>query len=172
MIAFEQEGLLNKSLSFQTVLHTPTASAEGNVGGGQHSLGLAVLTDFCERVDDTTNETNEDSRHTAECDWSIEEYQTTESDGKLVQGSNHGVGGGRCDANSPSRCVGDEDGGKTRDDHDGNDSVALFGGEVLLDVRGGPVFNEDGCDEEDGDSEKVVVVHGCSMSMYDTKIQC
>jgi hypothetical protein len=148
-------------------LHAPAARTEGNVGGGQDGLGLAVLSDLCERVDDTTDETDEDGRYTAEGDWGIEEDQSTESNGELVQGSDHGIGGGRCDANSPSRCIGDEDGGKAGDDHHGDDGIALFGGKVFCDVCGGPVFNENGCDEEDGDGEEVVVVHGYSMLACD-----
>jgi hypothetical protein len=51
---------------------------------------------------------------------------------------------------------------KTGDDHDGDDGVALLGGEVLLDVCGRPIFNEDRRNKQDGNGEQVVVVHGCS----------
>lgn len=91
-------------LVLETILHAPAAGAEGHASG-QNGLGLAVLSDLGERIDDTTDEANENGRHAAEGDGCIEEDKTTESDGKLVQSSDHGVCGRRCDTNSPSRGI-------------------------------------------------------------------
>jgi hypothetical protein len=148
-----------RTLSLQAVLHAPAAGAERDVGGRQYSLGLAVLSHLGNSVDDTTDETNKYSRHTAEGNGCIEEDESTESDRELVQGSDHRVGCRRGDTNSPGGGVGDEDSGHAGDDHDGNDGVALLRWEVLLNVRGGPVLDKDRGDEQDGDSEEVVVVH-------------
>lgn len=110
-------------------------------------LRLGVLSYLGQSINKTTNETNEDGGHTAKRDWSIEEDQTTERDGKLVQSADHGVCRRRGDADGPGRSVRDEDGRETRNYHDDNDGVALLGRKVLLNVGGGPVFDEDGGDE-------------------------
>ena len=118
------------------------------------------MADLGEGVDETTDETDEDGGAAAKGDGRIEEHETAERDGQLVQSTDHGVGCRRGDTDGPGGCVGDEDCGKTGDDHDHDDGVALFDGEVLCDVGGGPVFDEDGGDEQDWDGEEVVVVHG------------
>lgn len=130
---------------------------------GQHTLRLSrrILPNLRQRVDDPTHEPHEDGAHAAERDGRVEEDQPGEGDGQLVEGADHGVGGGGGDAHGPGGGVGDEDGGEAREDHHEDDGVALVRGEVLGDVGGGPVFDEDGGDEEDGDGEEVVVVHCC-----------
>ena len=128
-------------------------------------LRLGILSYLGQRIDKTADKTDEDSRHTAKRDRSIEEDQATERNGKLVQSTDHRVRRGRGDADGPGRSVRDKYCGETGDNHDDDDGIALLGGEVLLDVGGGPVFNEDGGDEQNRNSKEVVVVHGCSESV-------
>jgi len=115
-------------------LHASAAGAERDVGGREDCLRLAVLADLGQGIHKTTDETNENSRYTAECDRRIEEDKTAKRNGELVQSADHGVCGGGGDADSPGGGVGDEDGRETRDDHYDDDGVALLSGEVLLDV--------------------------------------
>jgi hypothetical protein len=126
------------------------------------------LSHLCERIDDTTDETDEDGGNTAERDRRIKEDQATERDRELVESTDHGVRCGGCDTNSPGRGVRDEYRRKTRQNHDEDDGVALVGGEVLLEVRGRPVLDDNGRNQEDGDSEEVVVVHGWKLLVKKT----
>ena len=83
-----------QSLRLQAVLHAPAAGAERNVGGGEDRLGLAVLSNLGQCIDQTTDETNDNGRDAAKGNRSIEENKTAKSNGKLVQSANHGVCGG------------------------------------------------------------------------------
>lgn len=148
-------------LSLQAVLHAPAAGAEWDVGGGQHSLGLAVLSHLRNGVNDATDETDKDGRHTAKSDGCIEEDESTKSNRELVQGSYHGVCCRRSHTHSPGGGIRDENGRQAGDDHDHDDSVALLRRKVLLDVRRGPVFDENRGNKQDGNGEEVVVVHSC-----------
>lgn len=50
-----------EKLRLEAILRTPAAGAKRDVGGGQDTLlGLGLLSLFGERVDDSTDETNED----------------------------------------------------------------------------------------------------------------
>lgn len=137
------------------------AGADGYVRDRENGLCLCrgVLAHLGERVDDATDETDEDGGNAAECDGGVEEDQAAKRDGELVQSPDHGVCCRGCDADGPRGSVGDEDRGEAGQDHDKDDGVALVGGEVLLDVGRRPVFDDDGCDQEDGNGEQVVVVH-------------
>lgn len=91
-------------LVFKAVLHAPAAGAERHACG-QDGLGFAVLSHLCECVNDAANEADKDGGNTAESDRRIEEDQSTESNGKLVQSSYHGVCGRGCDTDGPGRGV-------------------------------------------------------------------
>lgn len=145
-------------LGLEAVSHACGAST--HVGRGQNLLGLAALADLCDSVDNTADEANEDGGHTAKGDGRVKEDEAADGDGELVQSTDHGVGGGRSDADTPGGCVRDEDGTHAGDDHDGNDAVAQLGREALCQIFGRPVFDEQRSDEEDRDGKKVVVVHG------------
>ena len=121
---------------------------------------LLVLPHLGNGVDDTGNEANEDGAAAAKSGRRIEEDETREGNGELVEGADHGVGGGGGDANAPGGAVGDEDGADAGKDHDEEDFALLAWREVDGDVGGGPVLEEEGADEEDGDGKEVVVEHG------------
>jgi hypothetical protein len=88
-------------LRLQAILHAAAAGAQRNVAGRQNSLGLDVLADLGQSVDETTDESDENGRYTAEGDGGVEEDQTAERNGELVQGTDHGVGRRRGDADGP-----------------------------------------------------------------------
>ncbi len=111
-------------------------------------------------VDYTTHETDKDGRYTTKSDRGREKDQATDSNGKLVESSHHGVCSRRSNADTPRRTVRDEDSSETRVDHANNDSVASLLGEVLGEVDARPVLCQEGADDENGDREKVVVIHG------------
>jgi hypothetical protein len=89
---------------------------------------------LCHSIDNTTDEANENGRDTSESNGSIEEDETTESKGKLVQSANHGISRRRGDTDAPGRGIGNEYGGKTREDHSGNQRATFVHREVLVDV--------------------------------------
>jgi hypothetical protein len=143
----------------QRVPHALHASARR-----QHALaGILVLAlpHFRHRIDKPRNEPNKDSTAAGQSGGSVEEDESGKGNGQLVESAYHRVGGGGGDAHAPGRAVGDEDRGQAREDHDGEDFALGAGGEVDGDVGRGPVFHEEGANEEDGDGEQVVVVHGC-----------
>jgi hypothetical protein len=98
------------ALRLETVLHAAAASANSSVAGGQNGLGLGILSYLGQSVDETTDETDEDGGDTAKGDGGIEENQTTDGNGELVQGADHRVGSRRGDTDSPGGSIGDEDG--------------------------------------------------------------
>lgn len=148
-------------LGAQRVAHALAAGADQRVGGGKDTgLGLGILLDLRHGVDDTRDKTDTDGGDTGESDRGVEEDETGHSDGELVQGTDHGVGGGRGDAHAPSGGVGNEDGGETGEDHGDHDAVTVGLGEVAGQVGGGPVFEQEGGDDQDGNGQKVVVEHG------------
>lgn len=122
-------------------------------------LWLGVLFDFGDGVDDTTDETHEDSRYTRECHRGIKEDQPRDGDGELVQGSHHGVCSGRGHSHTPGGCVGNKHRRHTRENHRKDDAVALKRREVEVNVGRRPVFSEDGKNDQDGDGKDVVVEH-------------
>lgn len=109
---------------------------------------------------ETGDEANKDGGDTAKSDGGVEEDETADGDGKLVEGANHGVGGRGGDANAPGRAVRDEDGSETGVNHADEEAVARLDGEVLDQVIVGPVLEEQGEDDQDGNGEEVVVEHG------------
>lgn len=144
----------------QRVTHALAAGADQWVGGRQHTgLGLGILLDLGDGVDNAGHETNDDGRDTGEGDRSVEENQTRNGNGELVQGTNHGVGGRGGGTNTPGGGVGDEDGGDTGDDHSEEDAIAVGLGEVTGQVGSGPVLDEQSGDDEDGDGEEIVIEH-------------
>lgn len=147
-------------LRLEPVLDALAAGAHGHVLGGQGLVLAGVLPDLCDGVDDAADEANEDGADGAEGDGGVEEDEAADGDGELVEGADHGVGGGGGDAHAPCRGVGDEDGRQAGEDHGEDDGGAVLDGEVLLQVGVGPVLDEDGRDEQDGDGEEVVVEHG------------
>lgn len=126
--------------------------------GKDISLRL-VLSNLCPCIHDATDETDEDGRYTSECDRGCEENETTDSDWQLVESTNHRVGCGGSDTDTPSRAVWNEDSSKTRVDHAENEVVSGLKWEVLGEVLGWPVFENEGANEEDRNGEKVVVEH-------------
>ncbi|KAI6750304.1 hypothetical protein HG531_007569 [Fusarium graminearum] len=96
----------------------------------------------------------------SEGDGGGEEDKTGDSNRQLVEGTDHGVGGGRGDSDAPSRAVRDKDSSKTRVDDTDHHAVATILGEVLGQVGAGPVLSDEREEDEHGDGEEVVVVHG------------
>lgn len=145
----------------QGITHALAAGADQRVGGGENAgLGHGVLLDLGHGVDNATDEADKDGRHTGEGDGGVEEDQAGQSDGQLVEGADHRVGGGRGHAHAPGGGVRDEDGGQTGQNHGEEDSVAVVLGEVAGQVGGGPVLDQQGEHDQDGDGEQVVVEHG------------
>lgn len=143
-------------LCLQAILRASAARTRGHRQGLLLLLSLPHLRDC---VHYATNESDENSADRPKRNWSIEEDKTRQGDGELVQRADHGVRSRRSDAHAPRRCVGDEDGRQAGDEHGSDDVVARFWREVLRNVGTGPVLEEDGAGEEDGDGEKVVVEH-------------
>lgn len=155
--------MVELGLRAQRVTHALAAGANQRVGHGQDTgLGLGVLLDLGNGVDNARHEADHNRRDAGEGDGSVEEDQTRHGNGELVQGADHGVSGGGGDPDAPGGGVGDEDRGDTGDDHGEEDTVAVGLGEVTGQVGGGPVFDEQGGDNEDGNGEEVVVEHGCN----------
>lgn len=124
-------------LGTQRVPHTLAAGADRGVGGRQDtSPWLSVLLDLSNGVDDTANKANDDSRNAGEGNRGIEENKSRDSNGKLVQSSNHGVSGRRSDANAPGGGIGNKHRRQAGEDHGENDAVAVHGREVAVDVGG------------------------------------
>lgn len=115
---------------------------------------------------ETRDEADKDGGDTAKGDGGVEEDETADGDGELIEGADHRVGGRGGDANAPGRAVRDEDGGETRVDHADEKGVARLDGEVLDQVVVGPVLEEQGEDDQDGDGKEVVVEHGCSKKFW------
>lgn len=147
-------------LCLQAIPHTLAARRHWNIVCWKSSLWLLVLPDFGKRIDDAANESDKDSRHTAKCNCGIEENQAGQSNGELIQSTDHRVRCRRSYADSPGGSIRDEEGGETRDDHRDDQGVASLRREVLSNVRGRPVFHEERSNEQDRNSEEVVVVHG------------
>jgi hypothetical protein len=99
-------------------------------------------------------------RDGGEGDGSVEEDQSGNGDGELVESSDHGVGGGGSNTDTPGGGVRDEDGGETGEQDSEHNGVTLVSGEVALHVGGRPVLEEEGEDNDHGNGEKVVVEHG------------
>ena len=118
------------------------------------------MADLGDGIYNATDETDEDGGDTAEGDGRVEEDETADSNRKLVERTDHGVGGGRGDTDTPGGGVGYEDRAHAGDDHDHNHTVAKLGREALGEVGGRPIFNEERSDKEDRNGEQVVVVHG------------
>ena len=118
------------------------------------------MSNLCPCVDNTTDESNNNGRNAAECDWSREEDQAGDGNRELVECSNHGIGGGGCDTDTPGGAVGDEDGSQTRVDHSGHKAVPCFDREVFQDILVGPVLEDKRAEEEDRNSKEIVVEHG------------
>jgi hypothetical protein len=121
---------------------------------------LLALPHLGNSVNDTRNESNENSAAAGKRGGRVEEDETGEGNGELVEGADHGVGGGGGDADAPRGAVGDEDGADAGENHDEEHFALLARREVDGDVGGGPVLEEEGANEEDGDGEEVVVEHG------------
>lgn len=140
------------------------ASAHRGLGDGE-DVPLVGLRNLGVGEDETTDEAESDGRNAAERDRGVEEDETADGNGKLVQGSNHGVGrrGGHSDA--PCRAVGDEDGAETGVHHAEEQRLARLDGEVPEKVLGRPILSDQGADNEHGDSKEVVVEHGCSINV-------
>lgn len=153
-------------LGLEAVSHAGGAGT--HVARGQNLLRLAALADLGNSIDDTADETEEDGRDAAKGDGCVEENETADSDGKLVESTDHGIGGGRGNSDTPGGGVRDEDGAHAGDDHDHDHTVAELRREALGEVGGRPVFDEKGRSEEDGNGKKIVVVHGfCKVSVVE-----
>lgn len=128
--------------------------------GGREDALAHRLPDLGPSKHETGDKTNKDGRNTAESDGSVEEDKSGEGNGQLVEGSDHGVGGGRGCADAPGGAVRDEDGGETGVDHTDVKGVPGLLGEVPRQVLGGPILSDQGADDKHGDTERVVVEHG------------
>ncbi|KAI6768093.1 hypothetical protein HG530_006102 [Fusarium avenaceum] len=120
------------------------------LSGRQSVLLSLVLLDLGPGIHDTRNETNEDSRDTSNGDGGSEEDETRNSDGQLVESTDHGVGGGGGDSDAPGGAVRDEDGSQTGVDDADKDAVSRVLGEVLGEVDAGPVLGDKGEEDKDG----------------------
>ena len=135
------------------------AGTDGIRSWQRTGLWLGVLLDFGNGVDDTTDETHEDSRHTGEGHRCVKEDQPRDGDGELVQGSHHGVCSGRRHSHTPGGCVGNKHRRHTGENHRKDYAVALERREVAVNVGRRPVFSEDGKNDQHGDGKEVVVEH-------------
>lgn len=126
----------------------------------QAHLSRSSLTDLSPSIDNTRNESNKDSRDGSKGDWRIEEDESRNGNWKLVKRTNHGVCGRRGNTDTPSRGVGDQDGSETRVDHSHDLGVSGGDWEVGVEVRAGPILNQEGKNDQDRDSQQVVVEHG------------
>lgn len=142
-----------------------------DLGGRKDALGDR-LSDLGPSEHQTGDETDEDGRNTAEGDGSVEEDKSGEGNGELVEGSDHGVGGGRGCTNAPGGAIRDEDGGKTGVDHADVKGVPVLLGEVLGQVLDGPVLSDQGADDKYRDTEGVVVEHSWRDSVSPLPAQC
>lgn len=137
------------------------AGAHGGLAAGRQDANvLGLLADLGPGKDKTADEADKDGRDAAEGDGGVEEDQAADGDGELVQGADHRVRRRRGDADAPCRAVRDEDGGQARVDHADHQLVARLLGEVLGQVLGRPVLDQQRADDKDGDGEQVVVEHG------------
>lgn len=134
------------------------ASAHGRLSGRQDRGDL--LAGLGPGENETGDEADKDGGDTAKGDGGIEEDETADGDGKLVEGANHGVSGRGGDADTPRRAVRDEDGSETGVDHADEEGVAGLDGKVLDQVVVGPVLEEQGEDDQDGNGEKIIIEHG------------
>lgn len=132
----------------------------GSVGGGEGHLGLLLHLHLAPGIDDAADETKENGRHAAKGDGSVEEDETTDGNGQLVEGSNHGVGGRGGDTDAPGGGVRDENGAETRVDHAEHQAVARLDREVAGQILTGPVLEKESEDNNNGDGQEVVVEHG------------
>jgi hypothetical protein len=104
-------------------------------------------------------------------DGCIKEYQSTQGDGQLVEGTDHGVGGRRRDADTPRGSVGDEHRGETGKDDGSHEIGAQRWGEVPVDVGLRPVLEEERAQEDNRDGEQIVVEHGYAESASRNSIE-
>lgn len=149
---------LHHNLVLERVPHALDARA-----GGQHALALVLvlaLPHLCNGVNNARNESNENGAAAGKRGRRVEEDKTREGNGQLVECADHGVGCRGGNAHAPCGAVRDEDGAEARQKHDGQHLLLVAWREVDGDVGRGPVLEEQGADEEDGDGEEVVVVHG------------
>nr|POE97733.1 hypothetical protein CFP56_79220 [Quercus suber] len=123
-------------LRLQRVPHALHARARGQNVALAAAAGCARLRlpDLGQRVDQATDEADEDGANAGDGDGRVEEDQAGDRDGEFVEGAHHAVGGRRGDTDTPCGGVGDEDGGDTRDGHDDEDSVPGLGGEVEVEL--------------------------------------
>ena len=138
------------------------AGAHRRIDSGENTgLGFCGLFDFGKGKDHAADGADTNGGDTRNGARSVEEDETAKGDGKLVESTDHRVGGGSGDADAPGGGIGDEDRGETGEDHGEDEIVTVIFREVLGYVFRGPVFDEERAAEEDGDGENVVVKHGC-----------
>ena len=123
-----------QALGAQRVSHTLAAGTDRR--GENTGSGLGVLLDLGNGVDNATDEADSDSGNTGEGDWRIEEDETRQGDGQLVESANHGVCGGGGSTDTPCGCVRDEDRGSTGQNHGEEDTVTVGLREVAGKVGG------------------------------------
>lgn len=128
--------------------------------GWQAHLSRSSLTDLSPSVDNARNESNKDSGDGSKSNWSVEEDQARDSDWELVECSNHRIRSGGGNTDTPSRSVRDQDRSKTRVDHSHDLRVSGRNWEVGVEVRAGPILNQEGKNDQHWDSQQVVVKHG------------
>lgn len=135
------------------------ASAHWDLRGWKAHLGGRSLADLSPCVNNARDKSDKDGGNAAESDRSIKEDETADGDWELVQSTNHGVGGRGGDTDAPCGGVGDEDGSKSRVDHGHDLAVAGCYWEVLVEVGGRPVLDDEGQNDQDWNGEEVVVEH-------------
>jgi hypothetical protein len=84
---------------------TLVACADNRPRGWETGRFLCSLLGLRNSIDDTTSSTDGDSRHALGRDGCVKENKTADSDGNLVERSNHRIGSPRSDTNTPSGSV-------------------------------------------------------------------
>lgn len=130
----------------------------------QGRLTLLLLLDLGNGVNNTGNKAKENSSDRLESDGGVKEDKAGNCYGELIQRANHGVSSGGGNTNTPARGVGDTKRKKTRNNHQGKDSVSRVNREVSKNVLSGPVFKDDGSEKKDRDRQQVVVEHGVEIA--------
>lgn len=118
------------------------------------------MLDLGDCIYDTANKSNHDGGDTGNGDGCIEKNETRQRNREFVQGSHHRIGRRRRNTDTPRGSIGDEDRRQTGEDH-GHENIGAVGrGEIPVDVFAGPVFDNEGKNDEERDRKEVVVEHG------------
>lgn len=93
-------------LVLEAISHALCARRDWDIRGGQNtSSRLVVLLDLSQGVDETRDETDDDGGDTGESNGGIEEDETGDSNGELIQGADHGVSCRGGDTDTPGGSI-------------------------------------------------------------------